>query len=451
MWTGNASLGNSALTQSGSTISTSFAFQAGTIIGRSSSAAKNSAAISGNQTSATGIVFGVLGSTNSTTAGAVGVSGSDWSTTGAVTGVSGQVISSTAGALGVFGVNWAKTGQVYGVKGMTSSSGLQAAGVTGIDDSATGLIYGVSGLTGSSGVGASGVWGVEWSATGVVYGVSGQSNSATANAAGVYAYAEAATGATQGVSALDVSTSGTGVLGVASAKTGATVGVSGQSASTSGVGVLGETTASGATAGKFVNAAGSGLILEGLSKTTKVFSVDSSGNGTFAGNLSVTGKVTKGSGSFKIDDPLEPEKKYLSHSFVESPDMMNVYNGNIVTDKHGVAMVVLPDYFEALNRDFRYQLTVIGQLAQAYVAREIEKNHFVIRTSKPGVKVSWLITGIRKDAYANANRIPVEEEKPAEEQGYYLHPEAFGQPASKSIAAAHQAPASPDEVQLSQR
>jgi hypothetical protein len=79
---------------------------------------------------------------------------------------------------------------------------------------------------------------------------------------------------------LDVSTSGTGVLGVASAKTGATVGVSGQSASTSGVGVLGETTASGATAGKFVNAAGSGLILEGLSKTTKVFSVDSSGNGT---------------------------------------------------------------------------------------------------------------------------------------------------------------------------
>ena len=75
----------------------------------------------------------------------------------------------------------------------------------------------------------------------------------------------------------------------------------------------------------------------------------------------------------------------------------------------------------------------------------------MIRTSKPGVKVSWQITGIRQDAYANANRIPVEEEKPAEEQGYYLHPEAFGQPASKSIAAAHQAPASSNEVQLSQR
>jgi hypothetical protein len=30
----------------------------------------------------------------------------------------------------------------------------------------------------------------------------------------------------------------------------------------------------------------------------------------------------------------------------------------------------------------------------------------------------------------------VEEDKPASEQGYYLHPEAFGQPASKGIGAA---------------
>jgi hypothetical protein len=179
--------------------------------------------------------------------------------------------------------------------------------------------------------------------------------------------------------------------------------------------------------------------------------VDSSGDGYFAGNLSVTGKVSKGSGSFKIDDPLDPANKYLSHSFVESPDMMNVYNGNVVTDRYGRATVELPEYFESLNRDFRYQLTVVGKFAQAIVATEIGatkigNNRFVIRTSKPSVKVSWQVTGIRKDAYANANRIPVEEEKPEGERGYYLHPEVFGQPASKGIVAAKRSEGPAKEV-----
>ena len=37
------------------------------------------------------------------------------------------------------------------------------------------------------------------------------------------------------------------------------------------------------------------------------------------------------------------------------------------------------------------------------------------------MKVSWQVTGIRQDAFANANRIPVEEDKPARERGKYLH------------------------------
>jgi trimeric autotransporter adhesin len=79
--------------------------------------------------------------------------------------------------------------------------------------------------------------------------------------------------------------------------------------------------------------------------------------------------------------------------------------------------VSLPDYFEALNGDFRYQLTVIGQFAQAIVAKKISANRFVIRTSNPNVDVSWQITGIRHDAYANPYRIAVEEDKTAQEQG----------------------------------
>src|SRR5262249_60204830 len=79
--------------------------------------------------------------------------------------------------------------------------------------------------------------------------------------------------------------------------------------------------------------------------------------GVFDGDVLITGKLSKGSGSFKIDHPLDPANKYLSHSFVESPDMMNIYNGVVTTDANGDAQVQLPGYFEALNRDFRYQLT----------------------------------------------------------------------------------------------
>jgi len=120
--------------------------------------------------------------------------------------------------------------------------------------------------------------------------------------------------------------------------------------------------------------------------------------------------------------------------------MMNVYNGNITTDRHGLATVILPDYFEALNQDFRYQLTVIGKFAQAVVKQEIANNHFTIKTSKPSVKVSWQVTGIRQDAYAKAYRIPVEEDKPPQEQGYYLHPEVFGAPPKQAIGYNPHAP-----------
>ncbi len=155
--------------------------------------------------------------------------------------------------------------------------------------------------------------------------------------------------------------------------------------------------------------------------------------GYFSGNATVTGTLSKGGGSFKIDHPLDPEHKYLYHSFVESPDMMNVYNGNVSTDAGGTATVTLPDWFEALNRDFRYQLTVIGQFAQAIVADELRDNQFVIRTDKPNVKVSWQVTGIRQDAFANANRIPVEEDKSPEERGKFLHPAAYDLPEELGI------------------
>ena len=117
----------------------------------------------------------------------------------------------------------------------------------------------------------------------------------------------------------------------------------------------------------------------------------------FVGDVQIDGTLSKSGGSFKIDHPQDPANKYLVHSFVESPDMMNIYNGNVTTDNSGIAEVSLPSYFEALNIDFRYQLTVIGQFAQAIIKEEISGNHFTIQTDKPNVKVSWQVTGVRND------------------------------------------------------
>ncbi|MBK7629191.1 MAG: hypothetical protein IPJ23_00305 [Ignavibacteriales bacterium] len=148
--------------------------------------------------------------------------------------------------------------------------------------------------------------------------------------------------------------------------------------------------------------------------------------GYFSGNVNVTGTISKGGGSFKIDHPLDPTNKNLYHSFVESPDMMNIYNGNIITDGSGYATVTMPNWFEALNQDFRYQLTVIGDFAQAIVSQKIQNNQFIIRTDKPNIEVSWQVTGIRHDKFAEKNRIPVEENKTGKDVGRYLHPDAYG-------------------------
>lgn len=151
----------------------------------------------------------------------------------------------------------------------------------------------------------------------------------------------------------------------------------------------------------------------------------------FNGNISVTGTVAKGGGSFKIDHPLDPQNKYLYHSFVESPDMKNIYDGVVTTDAKGYATVTLPEWFDTLNRDFRYQLTVLDEddadsFVMAKVVRKIKGNQFTLRTSAPNVEVSWMVTGIRQDDFANAHRIPVEQDKEPENRGLYLYPEEAG-------------------------
>lgn len=152
------------------------------------------------------------------------------------------------------------------------------------------------------------------------------------------------------------------------------------------------------------------------------------------GDVSVTGNLTVfGVKHFKIDHPLDPENKYLYHAAIESSEVLNVYSGNVVTNASGEAAVTLPEWFEAINRDFRYQLTVVGAFAQAVIAGEVLNNRFTIRTNAPSVKVSWQVTGVRSDAVMRKHPFKAVEDKPERERGTYLRPEAFDQPEEKNV------------------
>ena len=129
---------------------------------------------------------------------------------------------------------------------------------------------------------------------------------------------------------------------------------------------------------------------------------------------------------FLIDHPLDPENKLLAHTSMESPDRKNLYDGVIMLDENGSAWVELPTYFEALNMDFRYQLTAIGAaLPNLHIASEIKNNRFQIGGGRPQIKVSWQVTGIRHDAWARDHPAKVEIDKQEYRRGTYQYPGGY--------------------------
>jgi hypothetical protein len=350
----------------------------------------------------------------------VGVWGEHLAATGIAAGVLGETASQDAYAVGALGAVRSTSAGWYsaGVRGINEGTGATGIGVYG---SQNGTGYGVFGTTpgGLGVVGRSdtdiGVYGYHDAEDGDAPGILGETDSAAAGAVGVKGQ----------ILRSDSGDGSTGVLGLnwGTGKNG--VGVWGEHKG-NGWGVFGFSDASHAMHGS----TNTGVGVYGVAWAA------GGRAGEFEGDVNVSGTLTKGGGAFRIDHPLDPENRYLSHSFVESPDMMNIYNGTVVTDAAGEAVVTLPDYFSALNRDFRYQLTVIGEFAQAIVGREVEGNSFVIRTSKPNLKVSWQVTGVRQDRWAEKHRIAVEQDKSEKERGFYLHPDLYDQPPERGVAAA---------------
>ena len=114
--------------------------------------------------------------------------------------------------------------------------------------------------------------------------------------------------------------------------------------------------------------------------------------------------------------------------------MKNLYDGMVETDSQGQAEIVLPDWFEALNEAFRYQLTAVGaQSPDLHVARGVKDGSFTIAGAEPGTAVCWQVTGVRHDPFARDNPLEVEVAKAHSEVGLYLHAESYGVPAERSL------------------
>ena len=417
LWTSTSALGNSGIYETGSGSSTKI----------------------GVNTTSPALMFDVRGMgrflTSTSTNALVGNQDGTGSVGNGVVGLT----SATAG-YGVYGFANATTGTslgVYGTTASTTGTGVYGSGGVGVEGTAlfccnyAAIFNGYTAPLNSGNGGGPGV---------VIYGGAGDQNAlGTSGGTGLVVYGGAAyNNYSESVGGNGVeATGGVGTQyyadGIGGVFTGANAAAFGDGLD-----------AYGGSGNGIVAVAGDGPTANGFYGPDGIDAYASTNSdgipyaGYFTGNVNVTGTLTAATKDFKIDHPLDPANKYLVHASIESSEMVNIYSGNVVTDGDGNATVQMPKWFGALNTDFRYQLTPIGQFAQAIVSTEITNNQFTIRTDKPNVKVSWQVTGVRQDAYAKAHPLVVEQAKEAGLQGHYLNPEAFGASAEQGIGWARQ-------------
>ncbi|MEW6337440.1 MAG: hypothetical protein AB1625_08555, partial [Acidobacteriota bacterium] len=397
-----------------------------------------------------GSAGGVLGSATSTST-SYGVKGTSVIGTGVLgettsgTGVQGT----TASTFAVLGRQGTGTGLLFITQAGVWGDGASAPGVVGASLSGHGVeghssysagVFGGSGsYAGVSGLSLANAPGVEGTSYGGGPGVRG---TGTGTSRGVEGLGDSGPGvygsSTSGSGLHGTSTNAFGVLGESSSVHG----VHGSSDSgegihgfsTNGYGVHGVSTNGDGVFGEASSASKSAFY--GINSNPSGYAAYLSGNVQVNGDLNVTG--TK---NFLVDHPLDPENRALVHAAVESSEVLNVYSGNVVTDEDGRAVVELPEWFEAVNTDFRYQLTVIGRFAQAIVEEEIAGNRFAIRTNLASVKVSWQVTARRNDSWMRAHPFEAERAKPEAERGLFLAPAEHGQPEEKGVGWARRSEA----------
>jgi len=144
--------------------------------------------------------------------------------------------------------------------------------------------------------------------------------------------------------------------------------------------------------------------------------IDSSGNvgiGTSSpseklsvtGNVTISGSLSKGSGSFKIDHPIKPDTHHLVHSFIEGPQADNLYRGKVAL-VDGTATVNLDESgrmtegtFVALNGNV--QCFTTNEDGWTAVRGKVNGNILTIEAEDADCTdtVSWLVIGERHDEH----------------------------------------------------
>ena len=351
----------------------------------------------------------------------------------ALYGVKSELSGAGFGSYALYGSVTSNVGiAVYGTA--TSTSGATAGG-TFLSSSTDGM--GVSGhVSASTGITRGGYFssssnagrGVEGVSTNSTAGTGGYFEAAGSGGRGIQVFTTHSSGSTYGIYLSSASLAGTGVYSISTATTGNTIAGHFRNESDTGTAVYGYTTRANAKAiYGFSSDISAGSTPYGVYGFTSAATLGSAVHAQ--GDMTATGVKP-----FRIDHPHDPLNKYLFHYASESPFPQNFYNGNVTTDSKGYAWVELPDYFEDINTNFKYQLTVMGEtFAQAIVSKKIAGNRFQIRTNQPNTEVSWMVFADRNDARVQFKRPTDVRDKAGRERGKYQHPEYYGAPASMGV------------------
>lgn len=275
---------------------------------------------------------------------------------------------------------------------------------------------------------------------------------AQSNGNGVRAVSGATSGAFAAGSFNAASPAGYGVFGINTGDNGLSYGGYFKTSSPNGVGVHGDTINNSDPLGEFAakfGVLGTARIADqfvDFSAGVKGEAVNNSGTTAYGvlgsntptafgyalfGNGDTAATGTK---SFEIDDPRDPENKWLRHYCSEGAEPLLIYSGTAVLDNSGAGTVSLPSYWSTINKDPRYQLTPVGaSMPNLYVSGEVVNNQFRIAGGKPGMKVAWTVMGTRNDPWVQRSGIKTEITKPASARGKYYDPSLYGQPTSKSL------------------
>lgn len=379
---------------------------------------------------AAGTFDAVAGASTGTGDGVYGQNTSTGSTPG--NGVTGLSNAATGMGVGAYNLNASGTGII--ASGNNLAGNYAVAGSGGAFNGARVGVYSISQNTASN-ISSTGVIGRDAGGTfTMLNGGAGVTGSAANSGVGVFAYNTGTTNLSHGVYSSITSTLAAAVLGI-----GGNSAVQGQTTVASGIGSSGFGGANGdgiyGTATGNLGYGVTGFVTTGTS-AIGVYGYADAGSATRYGGFFDNDLGSSGVKTFLIDHPLDPSNKLLKHFSMESPEVLNMYRGNVVLGPNGEGTVTLPSYFESINnQNYSYHLTPVGAPAQLYIKQEISNKEFVIAGGTPGMKVSWTVYAERNDPYLqqNPDERQVEIQKTGAIAGKYVSPGLYGMPASMSM------------------